>query len=380
MAEKILLNKTGELMVEALEGIKNVLESGEANPIYGIKKSLTTTSTSWVRTDASTHLQANATKDGSSVQNDFDSIYPWNAIKSVNYNVSQDKVVAEYGDENFAFDGTNGEVMTYIPKFYLKRWQDENNEYIQIAKNHFDGATKVGDFYIGRYTIASDGTHSKSGVTSKVSQNISTFRNQCKALGSGWGQLDWHYFILEDLYLVEYANSDSQSILGNGISGDSAQHTLGECDSLGMKSGCLANDSKHAVIYRGVENVFGNIWQFVDGLNIQNNQAYICFEQSQYVSDKFTEPYQALGYVNATANGNPNRMGYDSNNPFIALPTVVGTSVYGDYYWQNSGNRIVMVGGAWYYGYNDGFFFWTCLYASSSANDYIGARLVKSSV
>lgn len=73
----------------------------------------------------------------------------------------------------------------------------------------------------------------------------------------------------------------------------------GQCDSLGMKSGCLNNDSKHAIIYRGIENIFGNIWQFVDGINIKENQSYVCTNPSEYVSDTFAAPYKELGYANS---------------------------------------------------------------------------------
>lgn len=377
ITKPILLDETGNKIAEAIEGVANVLKSGTTNKIYGIRKKLGTTSTGWIRTDDAKFLVANATKNGVEVENDFNDIYPWSDIKTVN--IFNNKVVAEIGDTNFAFDGSNGEVMTYIPSFYIKRWQDELNEYIQIAKLYFDGAVKVEPFYIGRYTT-SNGTHSVSGVLSQVNQNITTFRNQAKAKGDGWSQLDWRYFIIQYLYLVEYADANSQAMLGNGVSEDSAQHTSGECDSLGMISGCLINDSKHSVIYRGIENPFGNIWQFVDGINIKDWQAYICYEPSQYVVDKFVEPYQSLGFINANANGNPNKMGYDANNQLVALPKEVGVSTYGDYYWQNSDNRIVLVGGGWSYGMSDGFFAWNCNSASGVTGSHIGSRLLKTSV
>ena len=376
---RLLTDETGMKLVEGLEAIKVAIKGEKDNPIYGIKRSLTSNSNGWIRTDESYGLKAEATKDGSEVYNDFDKIYPWSDIISLNYDVVNDRVVAKYGDANFTFDGSNGEVITYIPPHYIKRWADENNEYRQIAKYYFDGATKVDGFYVGRYTTSA-GTHSKSGVLSTVNQNITTFRNQAKALGQGWGQLDWRYCVLQNLYLVEYANGESQVTLGNGVSEDSAQHASGECDSLGMRSGCLVNDSKHSVIYRGIENPFGNIWQFVDGINIKDLQAYVCYEPSQYVVDKFTEPYQPLGYVNANANGNPKNLGCDVNNPLIDLTSEIGTSVYGDYYWQNSGNRIVIVGGYWGGGSGAGFFYWFCGLDSGNSAADIGSRLLKTSV
>ena len=95
-----------------------------------------------------------------------------------------------------------------------------------------------------------------------------------------------------------------------------------------MKSGCLNNDGKHAIIYRGIENIFGNIWQFVDGINLKDYQAYICYDPSEYVSDKFTDPYKELGYMcfkpaegaSTTAReGYATKLGYDSLNPLVSL-------------------------------------------------------------
>lgn len=374
---RVAMNETLIKTNEILEQMKNALEGGTANPIYGVRRSLSSASTAWVRTDDAKGLTAQATKDGSYVFNDFDNIYPWSDI--ITQNIEDNIITAQYGDDLFAFDGSMGDVMTFVPTHWVKRWQDEENEYIQIAKYKFDGAVKVDAYWVGRYTTSA-GTKSISGALSTVSQNISTFRTQAMAKGSEWSQLDWHYFDLELLYLVEYADANSQAMLGNGISSDSAQHASGELNGLGMKSGCLVNDSKHSVIYRGVENPFGNIWQFVDGINIKDNKAYICYDHSRYQSDKFDGAYEPLSYTNANANGNPNRMGCDANHPLIGLCTTTGTSVYADYYYQNSGNRIALVGGSWYHGAYAGFFFWACLDDSSYANTSIGGRLLKRSV
>lgn len=371
-----VLDITGQKIAETLEKIYKAMSGDESNEIYGVQRVLT--STSWTRTDSATGLTANATLDGSTVQNDFDNIYPWSDIITLNL-TNGGVVTAEYGDVDFAFDGSNGEVMTLIPEFYIKRWQDSTNEYIQIAKHHFEGAVHIEPFYIGRYTTSS-GAHSVSGVLSQTSTTITNFRTQAKAKGDKWQQLDWHYFVLQCLYLVEYANADSQSVLGQGrsLSSNTAQIVSGGCDSLGMKSGCLVNDGTSSVIYRGIENPFGNIWQFVDGINIKDNVAYIDYNPDTYAVDTFDGDYKALSYTNATSNGNPNRMGYDSDNQLIGFPTIVGTSTYGDYYWQNTGNRIVVVGGSWYYGGSVGFFYWSCYHASSISYGDIGSRLLRS--
>jgi len=356
-------------------GLKSTnLSAPKSTTIYGIKRELSSSSSTWTRTDGGVNKTANATHDGSSATNDFDSIYPWSEIKTVNL-ANDGTVNAILGDSSFKWDGSNGEVMTYIPSFWYKRWQDSTYEYMQISQSEFSGASYSKGFYIGRYTTSS-GAHSKSGVASQVSTNITNFRTQATAKGTGWQQMDYHYFLLQLLYLVEYADGNSQSKLGQGVCSVSAQVNSGALDSLGMKSGCLANVGATSVIYRGIENIFGNIWQFVDGLNIKDNVAYICYKPSSYQVDKFDGDYSAVGYTNANSNGNPNKMGYDSNNPMVALPVVVGTSVYGDYYWQNTGNRIARVGGFWAVGAFDGLFSWNLSDDSGNSVASIGSRLI----
>jgi len=53
--------------------------------IYGVKRDIESVSTEWERIEDSVGLVANATKDGSEVQNDFDNIYPWSDIITYNY-------------------------------------------------------------------------------------------------------------------------------------------------------------------------------------------------------------------------------------------------------------------------------------------------------
>ena len=391
MLAKYLVEKDGKIMKTVEDAVAgNILisdENGQAvdsgktiggRNIYGVKRSITTASSAWERTGDAIGKVAVATHDGTEVTNDFDSIYPWSDIKTVNM-TDDGTINAEIGDDNFKFDGTNGEVMTYIPPFYYSRHQDEDSEYIDISKEAFADSSFSDGFYIGRYTTSS-GVHSISGVQSQVSQNITTFRTQATGKGTGWQQLDYHYFLIQLLYLVEYADYNSQSKLGLGVSSVSAQVNTGALDSLGMKSGCLANAGATSVIYRGIENPYGNIWQFVDGLNIKDNVAYINYNPSTYAVDKFDGDYKAVGYTNATANGNPKTLGMDSANSLIALPTEVGGSsdtYVCDYYWQNTGNRIAPVGGAWSHGVNDGFFCWNLDSASGASYTLIGSRLLK---
>jgi hypothetical protein len=90
------------------------------------------------------------------------------------------------------------------------------------------------------------------------------------------------------------------------------------------KSGSIASnsDGKHPCIYRGIENPWGSVYQWVDGVNITDYQARTCKDPASYASNLFAAPYEQIGYVNANADGYAKSMGWDANYPFAALPDV----------------------------------------------------------
>ncbi len=385
--KKVILDTLTKETKEQLEGSNQKEE--EVIKVYGIRRAFNTNATTWERIEDSKDLVATAIKNQSDldngVRNDFDDIYPWSEIKSYNYNTDTKEITAKIGDNSFSFTGNNGEVLTYIPKFYYKRYQDNDYEYIYISKDQVDEDYKKSEaFSIGRYTMSgnSSGVHSISGKTPLSSITIAQARNYAKALGDNFSQLDYHYFIIQLLYLVEYADYNSQDKLGQGyINGGTTSISSGGCDTLEMKSGTLNNDGKHSMIYRGIEDIYGNIWQYVDGINIKNYQPYICYEPSNYISDKFDGCYQPIGYTIPSVNDWASKLGYNENYPLIGFPVAVGGSAntyIGDFYHQNGiDSQTPIVGGAMYSSNGQaGLWFWNSTKSSYTNIDF-SARLIK---
>lgn len=455
-------NKTFASVTARIEELEEDVDSIETTRghVYGIRRKITDNSSSaWERLFDSIGKVANATKNGGTVQNDFDSLAPWSEIKSCNYDLTTKKINAWFGDANFKFDGTNGDVFTHVPKTYWKIYQEDDYDYVLLADYPKAGFMEVDGFFAGRYNgaVVDDVLHTYSGLVPTTNKTIGAFRTLANALGDNFSQLDWRYFVLQMLYLVEYANYNSQSMLGNGVMNRKYLKTLiaesntnrvvigsasgyyvgqiirigtsdggtqiadarkitaietyddgsitgsaitfdgaavniavdnfvctmaqitGQCDELGMKSGCLNNDGYHSMIYRGVENLFANIWQWVDGINIKDHLAYICKDHSKYASDKFDGDYKPLAYTNCDTNGNPKTLGLDVDEPFFRFPTAIGggTSTYMcDYYWQNTGNRVARVGGHFGGGAGGGLWCWGLGGASSIAGWGVGARVL----
>lgn len=358
--------------------IKSLVRSPK---IYTVRKQISSSSSALERLNDNVGLVANATHDGSAVVNNFDSIYPWSDIISYNYDTKGQRITAFYGDPTFDFSGNNGQVLTRIPKFWYKIWKDGGYYYYSIADNKVDGYIESQQFSVGRYTVSgsSSGVFSRSGQAPFVNYNITNARTYARNVGDRFGILDYHIFLISLLYIVEYADYNSQNKLGKGNINNTAALTSGGCDSLGMKSGCLVNDGKHSVIYRGTEDIYGNIWQFIDGLNVKDHIAYVSYNSSDYAVDKFDGSYKQVGYTTSNTNGWVKELGYDNNNPLIGLATVVGGSestYVTDYYWQNSGNRIALFGGSWVRGTDCGFWYWGFNSGSSLADTYGGSRLL----
>jgi hypothetical protein len=148
------------------------------------------------------------------------------------------------------------------------------------------------------------------------------------------------------------------------------------------KSGSLSNNSNgiNPCVYRGIENPFGSVYQFVDGVNITDYQAWVCKNAASFASNVFTSPYLQLSYVDGNADGYPTEMGFDPANPFMELPKTVdggSTTYYSDYYYRNTGQRIALFGGSWSDGSNAGLFFWYLSYASSGTYVHFGGRLLR---
>ncbi len=471
-AEEIL-DEYKNLVQEVQTVLSNVTNRGH---IYGIKRKITdlngniNTSTAWTKIYDNAGLIAQAQKGpDSNVRNDYDNLYPWSEIVTVNYDTETKKVTAYYGDENFKFDGSNGEVLTKKPKMWIKRIfpiQEEDGfyEYRMIADFELQDFIQIDPYMDGRYEMYVDEGnigHSKSGVYPTYNKNIKQFEEYARNLGDDFCIEDWRRFVDETLYLVEYADNNSQSTLGRGVSewsekkalvaesnvnriivdnasifpigrsicigtnaawnsavakdrtitsietyskdgisgyaiyfdGDavniavdndiwgSAQKT-GDCDTLGMKSGCLVNDGRHSVIYRGKEQIHSNMFKFIERLNIKDYQTYVSYNPSNYLPDTFDDNFDKLGYANPNeTEGYIKILGFDKKNPLIALPTVLGASSnngYCDYcFSKNNGNRVALVGGGFNYGAQGGLFSWLFNYSSSDSTWYIGARLLK---
>jgi len=123
----------------------------------------------------------------------------------------------------------------------------------------------------------------------------------------------------------------------------------------------------------GIENPYGDIWEFVDGWNILDGVNYVNDDPSSF-SDNTTTNYAQFGSTNPTSSGWQNLM----QQNVAMLPASVGASdatKFCDYYYYASGWRVALVGGRAYSGSSAGLACLTAYPSSSSAYSYFGGRL-----
>ena len=226
------------------------------------------------------------------------------------------------------------------------------------------------------------------------------FRTWAANRGTGWSQylVDSHH-ALQILYLTEYASFYSQSVLGYGIAAVSnwaAYNNFnpiaktGNGNGIGNASGNTATDAITTgaqatsvyLKYRGIENFYGHIWKWIDGMNVNNNIPYFCNNTTNLADDtesNYTRPKDINGINITMHNANGYQLTLNKSGRCM-MPSSVdassSTSKITDYYWQSTGWRVVGVGGC---ASNGAYVGCCCLYcgdASSNVSRGIGGRLV----
>lgn len=359
----------------------------------------------------------------------FDTIFPWSGMKRCTVN-DEGNVTSWYGDSNFVEDGSIGQVMVHIPKFYYKVTplslsNNTNGEGLQAEKISYEisGVKRDGfklhpafirDFkeidslYVGAYEAsifdtsankylladervvdeANDKLCSIINAKPASTLNINQFRQVAENRGENWGQIDIQtYSALQLLMLVEYASFDMQSNVGlghvNNTSDTANVLKTGQTSKFGNKTGTNDKTSgKASVSYRGIENLWGNIWSFVDGLTIECNglnKPYI--KDCNFVTDTKDNGYKELSFSLCKSNGYASRLGYDPEVDYLFLPTEAkGASNKGtyDYYYQNNNNNgytISLFGGKINDSMNAGPFYCHVNTTSRAAAWEVGSRL-----
>ena len=350
---------------------------------------------------------------------------------SVNYYLDASNSTLKADGSAATLTGADGMVMVEIPAFYVKFTSGATRTW-SISLLPSPGYTlhpafmKDGEFvpyrYYGAYDacVNSTGTTYESGLNydnnwgsgqqwsldaspklasvSGVYPAVGITRANARTLaanrGTGWRLVDAYLaWAVELLFLIEFGTFRTQQTIGDGnvavstgypaSSGnqtDSPHSVAGKSNSIGNASTNTTNGASSGtrdtafMSYRGIENWYGNCWNWIDGYNINNNQAYVSNTRANFADDTATN-YNAIGAAMVASDGWVTNC---QNEPFAFLPSAVGGSsstYWADYYYQAAGWRVALFGGAANNGANAGGFCWNLSYDSSDLNRSVGARL-----
>lgn len=361
---------------------------------YGVKidKSNSNPESAVEYTDGAAGLTPSSGNGGSFIPGSWSDKYPFNKIRPCL--VKNGAVVGYLNPDNYAqfedgtaadiTSGAAGDVMVEIPIFYYKISHNDTHTFVQISSAPLDGFTDkafryngelTDAFYAGAYSGYVDSSNklrSLSGKTPTGSKTIGAFRTAAHANGDGYEQLNFYKLTaLQILYLIRYKSLNSQAALGQGYTGGSAAAQTGATDAKGMNYGDTSTTGR--VKCNGIEDFFGNIFQWVDG----------------YKATSTTMVKTADGNFNDNANGYeehpctvPNNGGYlkdvvGDNELAFTPKTFSGSSstYYADYGSLDSG-FLPAFGGSWAGGAGAGAFCLSCRYSASNSRPNVGARLL----
>lgn len=212
-----------------------------------------------------------------------------------------------------------------------------------------------------------------------VSITRATARNNAKNKGAGWYEYDYaSWCAIGLLYIVEYADWDSQSKIGKGNTSSSAAISSGGTDSMIFHTGrASGTDGATAVQYRYIENPWGNVFDWVDGVNFNGSTVYVCTDPAKYADDT-SSGYTDVG-TRTTSSGYISALGMSATAPWAIYPAAAGgseTTYVPDYSWTGTGWLVLYAGGCRDSGSYAGLFCFCGYGGSSSSGSGIGARLL----
>lgn len=309
----------------------------------------------------------------------FDSYMPWMGMEEVDIDASGRVYPANRTSPSSA-------TCVKIPQFYYKVEKSGNIFRYYVADGPIDGFSlhPGSESYIARYEgylVNKSGGQalcSYSNTPAKTGLTRAEFRNYAKNFASNAQLYDFAAWCAVGLlYRVEYADWGSQEKIGPGIVNDTAAHKTGETDAMVYHTGRAAGtDGKTAVQYRGIENPWGNVWEWVDGINVNNYSPCICTDPTKYADDTTTN-YTVAG-VPLGGSGSTKTLGISTNLPWAYLPREPGgseTTYIPDSMNSSSEWKVLMVGGSRGNSSAAGLFCFHAGNSSSSSGVSIGTRL-----
>ena len=339
--------------------------------IYGVLWDGTSTTALSRTDDAAGFSDPVPAVSGGSGNSPFDTLLPWSGMVR-------------------STDPQAGELVA-IPKYWYKWTKSGSTIKLQIADGpaegflvspaHCDRGDGHGErdvVYVGRYHCHTSNWKSQTGGKPKADITRSSARSSIHNLGSTIWQWDWAMdWTIKMLYLVEYADWNSQTKIGYGCGNNSSTENMGQTDGMTYHTGTKQSSRTTygvGVQYRHIEGLWDNVYDWVDGCYYNSNGLNIILNPNNF-SDS-----SGGTSIGTPSSGYPSALDIKTglNNQW-PLPTAAGGSdstYVPDYWYFGASDPCLYVGGDYSRSLVYGLFYVSNSTASSSSVS-IGCRLMK---
>lgn len=234
-----------------------------------------------------------------------------------------------------------------------------------------------------------------SGLTQNLTR--ANTRKLAQNRGHGWEQ---QYAATlagtQILMIVEYGSMNSQSVIGQGVTNktDDGSTNMAELTGATVNLGNASGEAETAGgfrqnTYRGEEGLWGNIWDWLDGSNIQNPSTFasgdgqfgtVFVADHDFADNTGAAPYEDTGIRVPYGSGYISAFGYSEKFDYLFIPVeFAGNSSMpvGDYsYNTQPGWHVAISGATWDYGLYAGIFCLGLYDSSTHRNRIISGRSV----
>lgn len=336
-----------------------------------------------------------ASGDYVSVQNNLDMYFPFNQIE-------------EFTDEY-------GNVFVKYPKFYMK-WLLDDNGYIDgvnisnakvdedyFIPDAFLDPSSYGEteytycdyFALGKYEMSGTPSkgYSKSGSAVLVSITRASARSAARSYGTsadyygGYQQLDMSQYVCYNLLCMMYYRTSNIQNVWAGRTSAVEGHSWSAAEATGTTDGVNGmngwNTATDCVKMLGIENPYGNVYKWVDGIYFSSTAVY-AHKFPQHFADSTANAVNigvsrpaSSGYVKYFKPGvSAEEPHYNMQSYLFCVDNEGSSSTYtGDYNWYGSDGAVLPVGGSWRSTSYAGLWCLSGDVSASSSYSFIGARL-----
>lgn len=317
------------------------------------------------------------------------------------YFLRKDELTKKLDGTDAVLTGADGDVMVQVKKLYGRFTRVGNKVKVSIMNyKEYDDCICFTDYagteydyaYRGRYKAgeaAGDSFHtmrSISNVVPMVNMTRATARTRAEARGTDYHQNDIYLlFLWQAMYLLLFKTRQSQGALGQGRTLSSSSNTSAEtCGWSDSKPWIWGNQNGiDGVVFLGVEDFYGNVWEWVDGAVLDNLTYKLTRDPSKYNDTGSGYEISQPSGLTAAANNGKYLTQVQGTNDLGFLPANSGTSGSGsntywcDYMLVAEVVQVVQFGGSSFKDAAAGAFCWALSAGAGRSGSDFGSRLCR---